>query len=257
MIGRYGRFLVGLTLAASLLSGCAENKLSIGKGNPKDEIGQCLQLSSKGKHEGAIQCFEMFKARYPQSVEGQEAELLIGDSYFARKEYLLAAESYGAFLRLYPSHPKADYAYYRIGVSYFKENPKAIDRDQTYLTTAIDHLRTVIRRYPNSQYRELAARTLHVALKRIAKRHYYIGRFYYRTGEYIAAVPRFQEVAENYSDSGLADKSLYLMINANLELKRFESAREAYGLLSTRYPKSPYTKRAEKKLLSAAKHASN
>lgn len=248
--------IVACLLASSLLAGCAENKISIGGGDPKNELQQCLQFSAKGKHESAIQCFEMFKARYPQSVEGQEAELLIGDSYFARKEYLLAAESYGAFLRLYPQSPKADYAHYRIGVAYFKESPKAIDRDQAYLTDAIEHLRVVIRRYPNSEYRELAARTLFVALKRVARRHFYIGHFYYRTGEYIAAIPRFNEVAENFAESGLADKSLFLVVDANLKLKQFEAAREAFGALSAKFPQSPYTKKAQKKMLSAAKKRS-
>ncbi len=245
--------IFAFTALALMAAGCGKEMVSIGKGDPKGEIKECLDLSARNKHEEAIQCFEMFKARYPQTAEGQEAELLIGDSYFARKEYLVAAEAYGAFLRLYPNHPKADYAHYKIGVCYFKESPKAIDRDQEYLGTAIDHLRSVLRRYPNSEYREPAARTLQAALTRIAKRQYYIGRFYFRTGEYLAAIPRFEEVAENYAQSGLGDKSLYQVVRANLALKHMDAAREAYSQLASRYPKSPYAKKAEHKMLSAAK----
>jgi outer membrane protein assembly factor BamD len=243
-------------IAGAILVGCAKHAVVAGKGDPSEDMQQCLALSAKGKHEDAIQCLEIYKARYPQTAQGQEAELLIGDSYFARKEYLLAAESYNAFLRLYPNHPKADYAHYRIGVSYYKESPKAIDRDQAYLGDAIDHLRTVLRRYPQSDYREPALRTLQVALRRIAKRHLYIGRFYYRTGEYLACIPRFEELAEAYPDSGFADQALYLALKANLGLGRLDAAREDFGKLSTRYPASRYTKSAEKKLLSAAKKQS-
>jgi outer membrane protein assembly factor BamD len=239
--------------AVALAQGCAKENISVGRGDPDNEIKQCLLLSSKGKHEDAIQCLEMFKARYPQTRLGQEAELLIGDSYFARKDYLVAAESYAAFLRLYPLNPKADYAHYRIGVCYYKESPKAIDRDQEYLKEAIDHLSSVVRGYPHSEYREAAIATLLSARRRIARRHFYIGRFYYRTGEYIASIPRFREVAENFEDSGLADRSLYMMVLANLELKRYDEAREAFGALSARYPKSNYTKKAEGRMLSAVK----
>jgi outer membrane protein assembly factor BamD len=245
--------ILGVLALAAFLQACGKEELTIGKGNPEDEIRQCLRLSSKGKHEDAIQCLEMYKARYPKSRYGQEAELLIGDSYFERKDYLLAAESYAAFIRLYPTHPKTDYAHYRIGLCYFKESPKAIDRDQEYLNEAIVHLRAVVRRYPNSKYHKAAVNTLREARTRVAKRQYYIGRFYFRTGEYIASIPRFMEVAERYPDSGLAAKSLYMVVRANLGLSRVAAARAAFSELSVRYPDSEYTKKAERKMLHAVK----
>ncbi len=245
--------LLPLLGAFLFVAGCAKEHYRIGQGEPEKEIQQCIRLGAKGKYEDAIQCLEMFKARYPQTKLGQEAELQIGDAYFAKKDYLLAAESYAAFLKLHPYSGKADYAHYRIGVSYFKESPKAIDRDQSYLDDAIDHLRIVVRRYPRSAYRGLAKATLEVARRRLAKRNYYIGRFYYRTGEYIAAIPRFIEVAERYPDSGIADKALYMAVKANLKLDRLEGAKEAFSILSLAFPKSPYVPKAERKLLSAAK----
>ncbi|HPQ81496.1 MAG TPA: outer membrane protein assembly factor BamD [bacterium] len=238
---------------AALSGGCGKKGVSIGKGDPSEEFKECLRLSTKGNFEDSIQCFEMFKARYPQTPEGQEAELRIGDAQFKKKEYLLAAESYRAFLRLHPTHPKADYAHYRAGVSYFKESPKAIDRDQGYLDDAIGELRTVLRRYPSSAYADLSRATLRVALLRIAKRSYYIGNFYFKRGEYIAAIPRFREVAADFPDSGLADISLYKIVEAEIKLGRLDDAKIAFGDLSVKYPGSKYTKKAEAKLLRAAK----
>jgi len=247
-----------LVISASVivLAGCGKEQISIGEGDPGTELSKCLRLSAKGKHEDAIQCLEMFKARFPQTRQGQEAELLIGDSYFARKDYLLAAEAYAAFLRLYPLHPKADYAHYRIGVCYYKEAPKAYDRDQEYLEEAVIHLRAVVRRYPGSKYREAAIATLRAARKRIAKRQFYIGRFYFKTGEYKACLNRFDEVAERYPGSGLAPRALYYMVKANLGLKQFEEARVAFGKLSSRFPDNKYTKRAERKMLRAVEKES-
>lgn len=252
MKSRIRTTILCLTLLTAVFAGCGKQKLTIGDGKPDEEIKQCLRLSSKGKHEDAIQCLEMFKARYPESRYGQEAELLIGDAYFTRKDYLLAAESYGAFIRLYPTHPKVDYAHYRIGLCYFKESPKAIDRDQEYLEEAIVHLRAVLRRYPGSKYRKPALATLKEARTRVARRQFYIGRFYYRTGEYIACIPRFMEVAERYPDSGLGDKALYMALDANLKLDRFDTARAVFSAMSVNYPQSKYTKRAERKMLHKA-----
>jgi len=253
MKSRFHATILCSALLAALLASCGKEKLKIGEGNPDEEIKQCLRLTSRGKHEDAIQCLEMFKARYPESRYGQEAELLIGDAYFSRKDYLLAAESYGAFIRLYPTHPKVDYAHYRVGLCYFKESPKAIDRDQEYLDEAIVHLKAVVRRYPGSQYHKAALETLREARTSVARRHYYIGRFYFRTGEYIASIPRFMEIAEKYQDSGLADKALYKALTANLRLGRFDAARAIFGEMSVRYADSKYTKRAEKEMLSGVK----
>ncbi|MFH0799600.1 MAG: outer membrane protein assembly factor BamD [Pseudomonadota bacterium] len=242
-----------LLLAVLATSSCTKQQISVGKGDPESEFKACMRLSAKGKFEDTIQCMEMFKARYPQTAEGQEAELKIGDAQFGKKDYLVAAESYQAFLRLYPTNPKADYAHYRSGVAYYKESPKAIDRDQQYLTNAIEQLRTVLRRYPGSKYTEQSRATLQVAIRRIARRNFYIGRFYYRTGQYLAAVPRFKEVAENYPESGLADRSLYLMVVADLKLGHRDEAKEAYSALQSRYSGSKYVKSAEKKMIRAAK----
>jgi len=246
------KIIIVLALFA-LLSGCAKEMPLIGAGDPDKEFKDCLRLSAKKRFEDSVQCLEMFKARYPQTRLGQEAELRIGDAYFSKKDYLLAAESYAAFLRLHPRSRRADYAHFRIGVSYYKESPKAIDRDQEYLESAIKQLRIVLRHYPNSSYKSLASTILHRARKRVARRNYYIGSFYYRTGEYISSIPRFWDVARNYSDSGLADKALYRIIEASLKLSSLDEARVAFSALSTEFPDSKYTKRSERKLLGAVK----
>ncbi|MBN1283057.1 MAG: outer membrane protein assembly factor BamD [Proteobacteria bacterium] len=251
MKSRFITAIFALCAISALACGCGKEKVMVGEGEPGAAISKCLSLSSRGKHEDAIQCLEMFKARYPNTREAQEAELLIGDSYFARKDYLLAAESYAAFIKLYPLHPKADYAHYRIGVCYYKEAPKAIDRDQKYLEDAIIHLKAAARGYPGSDYREAAIATLKAARNRLARRQFYVGRFYYRTGEYKACLGRFDEVAEIYPESGLADRALYHMVEANLGLGNIAAARDSYGKLVSRYPDSSYTKRAERKMLSA------
>lgn len=244
--------IVGIALGIGL-TGCAKKDVVIGNAGPEAEIKKCIKLSQDKDYEDAIQCLEMFKARYPQSREGQEAELMIGDAYFDKKDYLLAAESYAAFIKLHPFSPRLDYAFYRRGLSLFKEAPKAIDRDQQYLGEAIENLRVAVQRFPNSMYRTEALKYYKEARLRVAKRNLYVGRFYYRTGQYKAAIPRLEEVAIQYKDSGLAPKALYLATVSNLELGQFPEARRTFSMLSVDYPGDRWTKRAEKKMKGAAK----
>lgn len=232
---------------------CSKKPVQVGRDNPEKEITKCIKLSDKKRFKEAVECMEVFKSHFPKSQWGVEAELYIGDNYFRQKEYLLAADSYQSFIKLNPTHPKADYAYYKSGLSYLKQSPKAIDRDQEYLDNAIADFEIVQRSFPDSTYINVNQENLLTARKRVAEHHFYIGRFYYKTGEYLAAIPRFQEIVSKYKDSGLCEKSLYYTTIANLKLDKLDSAKEAFSTLSLEYSKSKYIKKLENKLISASK----
>ena len=100
----------------AMLCGCGKERKVYSKGDPDADLQQCIKYSEKKQFEEAIECLEVFKSRFPGSEHGQTAELRIGDAYFRKKDYLLAADSYVTFTKLHPNHPQADYAYYRLGV---------------------------------------------------------------------------------------------------------------------------------------------
>jgi len=237
---------------AALIS-CAKKPIIIGNENPEKEIKQCIKYMEKKHFEEAIECLEIFKSHFPKSQWGIEAELMIGDNYFRKKDYLLAADSYQAFIKLNPTHPKVDYAYYKTGLSYLNFSPKAIDRDQEYLDDAIANFQIVAINFSESPYTNINRVNLVEAKRRIAKRHFYIGKFYYKTGEYIAAIPRFKEVYENFKETGLAEEALNLAILSNIKLNKLEDAKVAFGILSTEYPKSKFLAKAEGALIRAVK----
>lgn len=233
-----------------LTAACAGKDIIVAN-EAEQEFQHCTRLLNKKHFEEAVSCFENVKSRYPGSVSAQEAELRVGDTYFEQKEYLLAAESFHAFIELYPSSPKMDYALYRAGLSYFKESPKAVDRDQQYLQSALNHFESLLSRYPRSAYRGITTTLYQTARGRVAKRQFYIGRFYFRTKEYIAASLRLQDMVADYPESSLAPEALYLATVANLKTDKFEAAKENYSKLSVDYPSSSWTEKAKKKLLSA------
>ena len=235
-----------------LSASCAKKPVVIGRDNPAQEIEKCTKLSNKKHFKEAVECLEVFKSHFPKSEWGVEAELYIGDNYFRQKEYLLAADSYQSFIKLHPTHPKIDYAYFKSGLSYLKQTPKAIDRDQEYLDAAMVNFEIVKRNFSDSVYANVNNEDLMDARKRVAEKNFYVGHFYYRTGEYIAAIPRFQIVAKDHRDSGLADKSLYFITRANLKLSRLEDAKESFSTLSVEYPSSKYVKELENRLIRAS-----
>ncbi len=226
---------------------CAKDKLNIGHENPELEIQKCIELSNKKNYEKAVECLEIFKSRFPGTPAGQEAELRIADNYFNKKDYLIAADTYQTFIRFHPSHPRLDYAQYRTGISYLKSLPKAIDRDQQNMDEAIDHLEYTIRNFPQSTYLEPAQKALSEAKNRRDRRSFYIGHFYYRTGEYKAAAGRFKEIIEKNDETGLNAEAFYYLVLSYLKLNDTGAAEPVLAQLVARYPESQWRKKAEKK----------
>ena len=214
--------ILGLCCAAAMTS-CAKKKLEIGREDPEKEIQKCLELSRKKHYEEAVDCLEIFKSRF-------------------------ADDTYQAFLKLTPFHRQADYASYRTGVAYLKEAPKPIDRDQQYLEQAAGHLEYTIRNYPDSTYLEPAKEELKKAKERMARRYFYIGRFYYRTGEYLAAIPRFEQIEEELPETHIRLKALYYRTLSHLKLGQKAEAQGAFALLQANYPEDKLTRKASKKL---------
>lgn len=219
------------------------------------ELNRCLKLASKKKYKESVDCLEVFKSRYPAGNQAAEADLLIGDNYFRQKEYLLAAETYQEFLRAYPSHPKADYAYYKSAQAYLKETPKSIDRDQEHLEAAVQNFE-MLRHLSNSPYQKLAEEEYRAAKLKQARVHFYVGRFYYKYGEYLAAIPRFAAILNEYAGLGLDEQSFYYLIDASAKTNQNEQAQKALDAFERHYPKSRWLKKARSSVKASSQTSS-
>lgn len=206
-------------------------------------LDQCTTLLKKKKHEKAIKCFEAYRSRHIGEAGAAVADLSVADAYFSKKEYLVAAEAYQIFIESNPYHEKIPYAYYKAGLSYLKETPKSIDRNQEYLNLAVQYLGTVVKYYSSTPYAKMARLYFDKARLKEAKKHYYVGRFYYKSKEYLAAIPRFQTVVTEYSKLGLDEKSFYFLIKSLVKTKQKDLAEKYFEVFKTYYPDSKYVKR--------------
>jgi outer membrane protein assembly factor BamD len=238
--------LVGIL---SLFTACHQKHFAFtGRENEEQAFAKCVQLSTRKKFQAAIDCLEIFKSRFPDSKYALEAEIKVGDAYYQKKEYLLAAETYQLFTKLHPTSDKLDYVYYRIGLSYLHATPKKIDRDQEHLPEAIDGFAIVANQFPDSPYAKAAKSKYNEARRKVAQRHFYVGRFYYKWGEYKAAIPRFQEVYERYPDLGLDESAFYYSIQAYHKLGKNEEAKALLDVMKAKLPNSSKVKGLEKEI---------
>ncbi len=232
-------------MAFLVSGGCAKHEYLRSAQTGDDAYQECHALTEKGDRDEAIKCLELLKSRFGGTSASFEADLEIADNYFRKGEYLLASETYLAFVKLHPTHEKIGYAYYRIGLCYLKESPKAVDRDQEYLDDAIRYFEFAMN-VPS--VKDVAKEKWREARTRVARRHFYIGRFYYRTHEYVSAIPRFNEVVTNYSGLGLDERALYLMGDSYRRLTEKERVLEILSVFDQHFPQSPYRKKLARKI---------
>lgn len=144
----------------------------------------------------AREYFRQVVDNYPQSPLRPDAKLGIGDSYLGERSaesLVLADNEYREFLTFYPTSARADYAQFKLAMSFF-EQMRPPDRDQTATKEALQEFQLFFDRYPNSPLVPEAKQRWREARDRLSEHNFVVGRLYYRIRNYPGAVSRLQEI---------------------------------------------------------------
>jgi len=120
-------------------------------------------------------------------------------------------------------------------MSYYQQIPD-ITRDQTISQQAADAFNELIRRYPESRYASDARLKLDLLRDHLAGKDMEVGRFYQRSGQWLAASYRFRNVVDNYQTSSHAPEALERLVETYLALGIPEEAWKASAVLGRNYP---------------------
>ncbi|MFB3926676.1 MAG: outer membrane protein assembly factor BamD [Syntrophales bacterium] len=201
----FTRMYVSLFLAF-LIMACGSfdwwSKKEIRQGVPESLYQRGLENYRKGRYEKAIEDFQKLKEEYPLSKFAIMAELGIADSYFSDEKYIEAESSYNDFLNLHPTNTNLPYVIYQLGMCHYHQM-MSIDRDQTETLRAKKEFERLIALYPTSQFSFMAEKMLRECKQRLGEHEFYVGRFYFKSKKYKAALKRFENVARDYPNMGL------------------------------------------------------
>jgi outer membrane protein assembly factor BamD len=193
----------GVSLLA-FLAGCAGPRPE--ESSPQSLYESAMQLYNRKKYERAAEAFRKVKEEFPLSTYTPLAELRTADALFHNESYVEAIPLYEEFKKLHPINPEVPYATYQVGMCYFNQM-LSIDRDQTTTEKAIEQFRYLIENSPQNSHAADAKAKLEFCRRHLAEHELYVGRFYYRTGKYKAALGRFEGILKNYPGVGL-DKTV-------------------------------------------------
>ena len=150
---------------------------------------------------------------FPQSSHREDAKLGVGDTYIGENSIesnILAINEFREFLTFYPTHRRADYAQYKLGMAHFKQM-RAPERDQSETRSAIREFESFVTRYPNSTLMPEVKTHLRESHDRLSESEFLVGRFYYRINWYQGAEQRLKEVLkQDPAFTGRDDVYFYL-----------------------------------------------
>lgn len=237
--------LIALYTTLMMLQGCAG---TIKADMPPDELYALGETAfQKSRYEQAIEYWKKVKETFPDPKLAARAEIGIANAYFLNHDYIEAGAAYEDFRKLHPSHELAQFALYRQGLA-SHNLITGIDTDQTPTRNALTLFESFVRQYPKSEYVVKVQEKITDCRGKLAQYEIYVGRFYYRTDYYIAAIGRFEWALANFPDYTGHDETLFYLGKSALEVRDNEKMQSAFSRLIREYPKSRYLGDARKML---------
>ena len=113
----------------------------------KEAIGQY----TKGKFEQALRSFQDLLDQYPGSRMADDAQFMIGESFYGMKEYVDAVSEYDKVIKGYPDSDRVPAAKLKKAFSLFALGKKG---------QGVMELQQIVQRYPSTKEAEIAKQRL-------------------------------------------------------------------------------------------------
>lgn len=212
------------------------------KQKPVDEIyNKAASNLDKGLYLEAARGFEDVDREYPYSQWSTKAQLMAGYAYYKKLRYDDAILALDRFIELHPSDENIAYAWYLKALCYY-EQITDVRRDQRMTQMALENLRQVVSRFPDSKYAKDASLKIDLTTDHLAGKEMEIGRYYLFRKKYQAAINRFQKVVTDYQTTTHVPEALHRMTEAYLALGITDEARKTAAVLGYNYPNSSWYK---------------
>jgi outer membrane protein assembly factor BamD len=246
--------------ALAVLTGCAASNdaakltrelLTMPK---EDAYARGEALVKKKKYETGRQYLRFVAENYANDPIGRQAALRLADSFYdegTQLGYLEAGVRYKDFRNRYPSHPKSDYALFRLALCSDRQAERP-DREQTNTRQAATSYRELAINFPDSPYATEARQRLGVMRGLLAEHEYLVGHFYLRRKAWRAAKGRMDTALAAYPEYAGLDKVLYEAGILETKMGHKDEARTLWERLARDYPASPLVRKLPQQPAGAA-----
>lgn len=204
------------------------------------------QIFTRGEYEldrkrpeDAAYFFGEIERLYPYSDWTQRALIMQAFLFHQAKDYEQSRSAAQRYIDFFPLDDDAAYAQYLLALSYYDQIDE-VGRDQGLTFQALQSLRTVIERYPDSEYARSSILKFDLAFDHLASKEMEIGRFYLKKQHYPAAINRFRAVVEDFQTTSHTPEALHRLVEAYLSLGLTDEAQTAGAILGHNFQSSEF-----------------
>lgn len=243
-----------IVLSAIGAAGCASRRGVVPEGTldpDKFLFQRGTEALEKKRWLTSREYFRTLIDTYPQSQLRAEAKLGIGDTYLGEKTaeaFVLAINEFREFLNFYPTHRRAHYAQYKLGMAHYLQM-RGPERDQTETRDAIVEFTAYLQRYPKDDEKLTAEvrEKLREARDRLSTSEFRVGYFYYRTQKwYPGAIDRFVAVLRDDPEYTNRDAVYFYLADSLIKIGRPAEALPYLDRLLKEFVQSEHLEMAKK-----------
>ncbi len=247
-------------LVFTLLSGCSLFKKDEEEDFTAEQMyAEAKQSLDKKNWRTAVEQLRELEAKYPYGVHAEQAQLDTIYAHHRADETGLAIAAADRFIKLHPTHPAVDYAYYAKGLANYQENNSLFgrltgrddlsDRDASITRDALNAFNDVYNLFPASRYAADArarARYLHDSL---ARHELAVAAYYFSRNAHVAVVNRAKGIIEDYGTTPSVEEALALLVFCYREMELNKLSEDARRVLKLNFQKSEYLGRRGRAVL--------
>jgi outer membrane protein assembly factor BamD len=214
-------------------------KLGMETDPPETLYNQGLANMKAGNLSEASRKFDAIDKQNPFTEWGRKALVMSTFTKYrlGRNDEAIAAGN--RYMSQYPRSADSAYVQYLVGLSYSRQIAD-VTQDQRAAARTIEAMNKVINDYPDSEYVEDAQAKIRFARDQLAGKEMQIGRYYLERKEYLAAIRRFRNVVEQYSNTNQVEEALARLTEAYYAMGIVEEAQTAAAVLGRNYPDSQW-----------------
>lgn len=244
--------VLGLLVFIGVLSGCSmlpEAKDETVNWSVERLYQTGREASQEGNYLRAIKMFESLESRFPYGPYAQQSLLQQAYANYKLGEMSSAVGAADRFIKQYPNHANADYAYYLRGLANFNEDFGVMtwiadqdlsERDPKTLRESYNSFRDLVAKFPESRYAADSKARMQFLVNALATGDVHVSRYYFNRGAYVAAANRAQQAVLTYPTAPAVEDALWLLANSYDRLNLPELRDDARRILQKNFPQSAY-----------------
>lgn len=229
--------LVAAPLLALGLSACSSTKDEVAyvERPPEQIYGEAAAAMEEKEYKKAAKLFDEVERQHPYSQWATRAQLMAAFAHYQNLKYDDAILALDRYIQLHPGSEQAAYAYYLKGLCYY-EQITDVGRDQKITKRALDALRDIVRRFPETEYARDAKLKIDLTVDHLAGKEMEIGRFYLKQQNYMAAIGRFRKVVDDFQTTSHTAEALHRLVECYLSVGLVPEAQRAAAVLGHNFP---------------------